>query len=288
MSRTEKAVWSAGCACALLLVLLLAPMGRARLSGPSMISLFQRHRAGGAAVGTEWRSFGGTWDITSNGIRDDSEDRGAKLISTRPPRKDVTIEGNIMLRSISGYASDAGFLLRTDREEEGVYGYYGYYAVLHRVKDHPALFAIERAGQGPANLAVAQIASGLKTQTWYHLKFSAVGCNFAATLWSLDDPRQSEHVQASDRSCITEGRVGLTSSHAGGEWRGIAIRSARGDDLTSSPGPELSSPTATGEGGASNPLNAEDSQKEPEQVESISKATLWALIAPRVVTVTDR
>ena len=288
MSRTEKALWSAGCACALLLVLLLAPIGRARLSGSSMISLFQRHRASGAAVGTEWRSFGGTWDITSNGIRDDSEDRGAKLISTRPPRKDVTIEGNIMLRSISGYASDAGFLLRTDREEEGVYGYYGYYAVLHRVKDHPALFAIGRAGQGPANLAVAQIASGLKTQTWYHLKFSAVGCNFAASLWSLDDPRQSEHVQASDRSCIAEGRVGLTSSHAGGEWREIAIRPARGDDLTSSPGPELSRPTATGEGGASNPLNAEVSQKEPEEVESISKATLWALIAPRVVTVTGQ
>ena len=287
MSRTEKALWSAGCACALLLTLLLAPAGLAGLLKSSMSGLFHRHGRR-SAVGMEWRSFGGTWDITSNGIRDDSEDRGAKLISTRPPQKDVTIEGNIMLRSISGYASDAGFLLRTDREEEGVYGYYGYYAVLHRVKDHPALFAIGRAGQGPTNLAVAQIASGLKTQTWYHLKFSAVGCSFAATLWSLDDPRQSELVQASDRDCIAEGRVGLTSSHAGGEWRDIAIGPAKSHDLTTPPGPEWTPPAASGGQVASDAVKAEIPKNEPEHVDSISKATLWALIDPRVVTVTGQ
>ena len=287
-SRSEKSLWSAVCVCALLLTSLLTPLGRMRLAGSSVSSLFQRRQANGSAIGMDWRSFGGTWDITDAGIRDDSEDRGAKLISYRPPLKDATIEGNIMLRSFSGYASDAGFLLRTNREEEGVYAYYGYYAMLHRVKDHPAVFAIGRAGQGPEYLAVTQLPSELNTGVWYHMKFSAVGCKFAAALWSLDDSRKAELLQAGDPNCITEGRAGLTSSHAGGEWRDVAIRSAKRSDLPAPQSPFSVSPPAAAVGVVTSDPQESAIRPEPEQVESIGKATLWALIAPRVVTVTGQ
>lgn len=291
MSRTEKSLWAVGCTCVLLLLMLLSASRPLRSVRSAVVSLFHELHATGSASDMDWRSFGGTWEVTDTGIRDDSEDRGSKLISYRPEKKDMTIEGNITLRSVFGYASDAGFLLRTNREEEGVYAYHGYYAMLHQVKGHPAAFILGRAGQGPEYLAIAELPSVLKTQTWYHLKFSVVGCKLAATLRSMGDQSEPEILQATDPDCIPAGRAGLTSSHAGGEWRDVAIRPATTKDLptrkpviTALPASATGRPAATLSQVVTGPVFRLD----PGQVESINKAALWALIAPHVLSVTGQ
>jgi hypothetical protein len=284
--------WLAGGAVVLLVLLQFSISSHRPRAGEGLL----HHVFMGARASEGWQPLGGTWEVTDTGIRDDSDDRGAKLINDVPPRSDVSIEGNIMLQSLSGYASDAGFLLRTNSEEEGVYAYYGYYALLHRVKDHPAMFIIGRAGQGPHDLAVGEIPSGLKTQIWYHVKFMAVGCRLVATLQPLDNAQQAQAVEARDPDCIASGRAGLTSSHAGGEWRDVRIEPATVLDLQKAQTPvnTMSSPDHAApllSSNAQEPASVDPEpafHPHPEQAGTISKASLWALIHPQKLTITGQ
>lgn len=180
----------------------------------------------------EWHSFGGTWEVADGVMRDQSNERGAKLITGSPNWKDYSIEGDMMLRSIAGYASDAGIVLRSSDEEEGVYAYKGYFALLHTVKNEGGSLLLGRVGQGPEVMASVPLPSGLQTQTWYHMKLLTVGCRLIASARLL--PAGGTYVvESNDPHCLTHGRAGLLSSHAGGVWRNIVIRVATTRDADS-------------------------------------------------------
>ena len=190
------------------------------------------HDSFGSGKADDWNSFGGTWEVADGVVQDDSNERGARFITGSPNWKDYSIEGDMMLQSIAGYASDAGFVLRSNDEEEGVYAYKGYFALLHKVKDEDALLILGRVGQGPAVMASVPLPSGLQTHAWYHMKILAVGCRLIASL-RLPAASNTYFVEADDPQCLTHGRAGLLSSHAGGSWRNIVIQSATEKDADS-------------------------------------------------------
>src|SRR3984957_13916487 len=64
----------------------------------------------------EWQAFGGTWGAVNGSMRNDSDERGAKLLTGSTHWQDYSIEGDVMLLG----PGDAGFLVRSSYEEEAV------------------------------------------------------------------------------------------------------------------------------------------------------------------------
>ncbi|HEX5315145.1 MAG TPA: family 16 glycoside hydrolase, partial [Candidatus Kapabacteria bacterium] len=90
----------------------------------------------------DWKPFGGTWEIVDGAMRNDSDERGAKLMTGDVNLKDYLIEADVQLL---GQYGDAGLIIRATNEEEGVDAYDGYYA---GVRDLDNTLILGRAGYG--------------------------------------------------------------------------------------------------------------------------------------------
>ncbi|HTJ29866.1 MAG TPA: histidine kinase [Acidobacteriaceae bacterium] len=174
---------------------------------------FARDEAG------EWKAFGGTWAASNGVMRNDSDERGAKLITGSTRWRDYMIEADVM---ILGAGGDAGLIVRSSDEEEGVDAYTGYYAGIRNL-DH--MLVLGRAGHGWAEVTrrVAFDGQTVMTDRWYHLRLIAVGCQLTVIAESPSKENRTV-LKVNDSDCIASGRAGLRSYGSGGEWRNIVIR----------------------------------------------------------------
>src|ERR1700690_1453773 len=62
----------------------------------------------------EWKALGGTWELVNGTMRNDSDERGAKLLTGSPYWHNYSLEADIELLGISG---DAGLVIRSSNEE---------------------------------------------------------------------------------------------------------------------------------------------------------------------------
>jgi len=177
----------------------------------------------------EWQAFGGTWELSDGSMRDDSNERGAKLFTGSRYWQNYSVEADVMVLNAAGAASDVGFIVRSNDEEEGVYAYTGYFAVLHKTRGLRSTLAIGRAGHGIYGYPTP-LEPGLQSSRWYHLKVLAYGCRLVATA-SLSSGATPTMVSMTDDNCIRSGRIGLQSSHSGGVWRNVVVRPATERDL---------------------------------------------------------
>jgi len=169
---------------------------------------------------SEWKAFGGTWAVSNGTMRNDSDERGAKLITGSTRWQDYSIDADVM---ILGAGGDAGLIVRSTDEEEGVDAYTGYYAA---VRNLDGSLLLGRAGHGWAEVTKPVDFDGHAVQTdrWYHLKLIAVGCQLSVI---AEDPSQQKRttLTVNDSDCIASGRAGLRSYGSGGVWRNIVIQS---------------------------------------------------------------
>jgi signal transduction histidine kinase len=174
----------------------------------------------------EWKAFGGTWELANGTMRNDSDERGAKLVTGSTRWRDYSVEADVMLLGLGG---DAGLVIRSSREEEGVDAYHGYYAGLRTVDD---ALALGRADYGwtEINFPLKPRAVTVVASQWYHLKLMAVGCTIAASLNRLGDDNVTV-ASVNDPDCIRAGRAGLRSYSSGGVWRNVAVQKATQQDL---------------------------------------------------------
>ena len=174
----------------------------------------------------EWKALGGTWELVDGSMRNDSDERGAKLLTGSSQWSNYSIEADVMLLGLGG---DAGLLLRTSNEEQGVDAYTGYYAGL-RTLDNSLL--IGRAGYGwvELNQKLELQTSGVRASQWYHLKLLAYGCQLAATV-TIVPQQKGTTIAITDDTCVRKGRAGLRSYASGGVWRNVVIRPAKQSDL---------------------------------------------------------
>jgi signal transduction histidine kinase len=177
----------------------------------------------------EWQAFGGTWELSDGSMRDNSNERGAKLFTGSHYWQNYSIEADVMLLNATGSASDVGFIMRSNDEEEGVYAYNGYFVALHTTRGLASSLILGRAEQGVYAVG-SPLEPGLQSSRWYHLKVLAYGCRLVATA-SLSSTATSTMVSMTDDNCIRSGRAGLQSSHSGGVWRNVVIRPATERDL---------------------------------------------------------
>jgi len=72
----------------------------------------------------EWESYDGTWRVVDSAVRNDSDARGSKFMTGSPKWTDYLTEADLQLLGDRG---DAGLIVRSTDEEQGVDSYSGYY-----------------------------------------------------------------------------------------------------------------------------------------------------------------
>jgi signal transduction histidine kinase len=173
----------------------------------------------------EWQALGGTWELMGGAIRNDSDERGAKLLTGSPFWQNYSVEADLFLLGISG---DAGLIIRSSNEEEGVNTYSGYYAGVRTMNSQ---FVLGRSDHGWMEVNKNEPVPGaIHPFQWYHLKLLAFNCQIVASLTSpsLTSPFS---LGINDQDCLRSGRIGLRSYSSGGIWRNVVVRPATRGDL---------------------------------------------------------
>jgi signal transduction histidine kinase len=178
-----------------------------------------------AGKADEWKALGGTWELVNGTIRNESDERGAKLLTGSRYWRNYSIDADVYLLGISG---DAGILIRSGNEEQGVNAYSGYYAGVRTIDNSLVLGRADHAWI--EDTQSYPVASGIRPFQWYHLKLLAVDCQIAASVGTVAQPDQMAF-GITDPHCISSGRVGLRSYSSGGIWRNVVVRSANHQDL---------------------------------------------------------
>jgi signal transduction histidine kinase len=174
----------------------------------------------------DWDAFGGTWEVTGGSVRNDSDERGAKLMTGSRYWNNYSIEADVMLLGADG---DAGLVVRSSNEEQGVDAYNGYYAGL-RSYDNRLVLGRAQYGWMEALTPVNPPEGRITPLKWYHLKLLAYGCQIAAVATVPGTTVAAISIVA-DNDCLPAGRVGLRSYVSGGAWRNVVIRRATQQDL---------------------------------------------------------
>ena len=178
----------------------------------------------------DWTAYGGTWEAADGVMRNNSDERGAKLMSGSATWKNYSVEADVQLL---GQYGDAGLILRARNEEEGVDAYNGYFAGLRDLDDSVIL---GRADFGWREYRSVQVKPRVDAQTWYHLKFLAYECDFVVTATSLSGDSTTAAMRNQD--CLQSGRFGLKSYATGALWRNVQVRPATRADEVAMIGPE--------------------------------------------------
>ncbi|HVW76015.1 MAG TPA: histidine kinase [Alloacidobacterium sp.] len=179
----------------------------------------------------DWQAFGGNWEIASGTMRNDSDERGAKLMTGSPYWKDYVLDADIQLLGEKG---DAGIIVRSTDEETGADAYHGYYIGLRglesRLRTDNSLI-LGSADEIWNELSTAPIPGGVVPQQWYHLRALVYECHIVASAFPLINPDQVTAFSFTDQHCIPAGRIGLRSYAGGGMWRNVEVHRARQADF---------------------------------------------------------
>lgn len=238
----------------------------------------------------EWKALGGTWDLVNGTMRNDSDERGAKLLTGSRYWHNYSIEADVYLLGTSG---DAGLTIRSGNEEEGVNAYSGYYAGVRTLDNSLVLGRAEHGWMETTKLVPA--SEGIQPFQWYHLKLLAWNCEIVAAVNVVSRTARTT-LAITDPGCASSGRIGLRSYSSGGMWRNVVVRPATHEDLLAMlarPGvPGESSAQGGGEqsSAAGEPYRLLEEQQEsaPSNPDTRSIASLRLTSAARPTTATVR
>ncbi len=182
------------------------------------------HDSFGNNLAPEWQAFGGIWQITHQVMRNESDERGARLVTGNPRWQDYVLEADVRLLSQGG---DVGLVVRSNNESLGVDAYEGYYVGL-RTGDNSLI--IGRSSYGWMEGEPTPVPGGVHALSWYHIRIVAAGCSIGGAAVNLETGDKA-YAALQESPCVKSGRIGLRSHATGGEWRNIRVVSARGLDL---------------------------------------------------------
>lgn len=171
-----------------------------------------------------WHAFGGIWNIQDGSMRNESDERGARLVTGNPRWTNYKIEADVRFLGSGG---DIGVVVRSSDGEIGVDAYNGYYVGLRKGDDS---LIIGRAGHGWMEGTPAHLLGGIHAEEWFHLSVVVVGCDIGASATNL---RTGEVTYSGFREypCVLSGKIGLRSLATGGEWRNVHVSAADPADL---------------------------------------------------------
>ena len=166
-----------------------------------------------------WTALGGAWEVVDGSMRNDSNDRGAKLLTGSPNWKDYVVEADVQLLG----TGSVGILARVREAELGENSHKGYFAGV-RTGDGLVLgvydFAYHEAAKVP-------LPEQVRPFRWYHIRLRVDGCVLNASI-SGAGLQEVKTVPVKDPDCFRSGMVGLRSNGTGGVWRNVTVVSAGG------------------------------------------------------------
>ena len=166
-----------------------------------------------------WTALGGTWEVVDGAMRNDSNDRGAKLLTGSPNWKDYVVESDVQLLG----SGSVGVLARVRDAELGENSQKAYFAGV-RTNDGLVLGAYDFAYHETARIPLPEAVRAFR---WYHIKLSVAGCTLNASV-SAPGMREVKTAPVNDPDCFRSGSIGLRSNGTGGVWRNVTVVPAGG------------------------------------------------------------
>lgn len=177
----------------------------------------------------KWDAFGGVWTLKDGIAENNSDERGAKLLTGSYDWADYSVDADIQLSSEHG---DAGLIIRSTEEERGVDSYRGYYAGIrsNEITNSDAnSLIVGRADQFWTPLGGTQLQAPVVPAHWYHMHLLALGCTVAVSTSTTNEDAVA--LVFRDPKCLPKGRFGLRSYASGGIWRNVRVAPATEEDL---------------------------------------------------------
>lgn len=171
-----------------------------------------------------WMAFGGDWTASSAEMQNNSDERGAKLMTRLGAWDNYEIQADVKLASPYG---EAGLIIRSSGEEEGVDAYHGYFA---GISSMDSSLEFGRTDFGWLPLLHKALPDYGDSQGWVHLRLVAVGCRFGVAATLPNGKTTSSTVD--DIACIRSGRFGLRSYLTSAAWRNLKVTDATSADLS--------------------------------------------------------
>lgn len=163
----------------------------------------------------EWVAYDGNWNVHSGVMINESNERGAKLVTGSPYWSDYALDADISLNS----AGEAGVLARVSDAESGVDAYRGIYAGL-RVRDEALVLG--SADHEWSEIAVKAMPQPIQSNVWYHIRLQMRGCNVNLSA-RQDGMNATVQLDASIPNCPVRGKIGLRSYDSGGQWKNVHV-----------------------------------------------------------------
>ncbi|HEX4007246.1 MAG TPA: family 16 glycoside hydrolase [Acidobacteriaceae bacterium] len=169
--------------------------------------------AGGDA--SEWIAYDGNWNVQSGVMVNESNERGAKLVTGSPYWTNYAMDADIALSN----TGDAGIIARVSDAEPGVDAYSGIYVGL-RVRDESLVIGV--ADHGWHELEAKDLPHPIESSIWYHIRLEISGCNLRVFTWQ-GSRNDAVRLDESLTPCPKRGKIGLRSYDSGGQWKNIRV-----------------------------------------------------------------
>jgi len=173
--------------------------------------------ASGDASG--WVAYDGNWTVQSGAMVNESNERGAKLITGSPYWNNYAMDADVALSN----TGEAGIIARVSDAEPGVDSYSGIYVGL-RVRDESLVVGV--AEHAWNELGAEPLPHPIVPSVWYHLHLEVRGCDLKALAWR-DGAKDIVRLQQKLAPCPKQGQIGLRSYDSGGQWKNIRVTALR-------------------------------------------------------------
>jgi hypothetical protein len=169
---------------------------------------------------SEWVAYDGNWNVQSGAMVNESNERGAKLVTGSPYWTNYAVDADIALSN----TGDAGVIARVSDAEPGVDAYSGIYVGL-RIRDEALVVGV--ADHGWDELEAKALPHPVVPNAWYHIRLEISGCNLMVLTWQ-DGKKDKVRLDEKLTPCPERGKIGLRSYDSGGQWKNIRVTELKG------------------------------------------------------------
>src|SRR5262245_56742858 len=184
-------------------------------------------------VEDRWTALGGAWEVIDGAMRNDSNDRGAKLLMGSPNWQDYIVEADVQLQG----QGSVGVLARVSGAEVGENSFKGYFLGVRTVDNSLVLGAFDFAYHEAARVVLPDPVRPLR---WYHDKLKVDGCQITAYA-SAQGMGEVQTAPLNDPDCFRSGAIALRSNGTGGIWRNVRVEPV--DSVTADAGADAQTVT---------------------------------------------
>jgi hypothetical protein len=164
---------------------------------------------------SEWVAYDGNWTAHSGVMVNESNERGAKLVTGSPYWTDYALDADIALNS----TGEAGILARVSDAEPGVDSYSGIYGGL-RVRDEALVLGV--ADHAWNEVATKPLPYPILSNVWYHVRMQVQGCHVNLSA-SQNGRGDTVRLDVALPQCPAWGKIGLRSYDSGGQWKNVRV-----------------------------------------------------------------